>query len=87
MSKYKYDLMSIGDWVSKHNDSAWWVYDDLIHGLRRFGMDRQRVINYMCLFNENDMLMFELLWSMLLQVNPRIISKAYPTVRYNSIFN
>ena len=87
MSKYKFDLMSIGEWVNRHDKSAWWVYDDLIHGLRRFGMDRQRVINYMCLFNENDMLMFELLWSMLLQVNPRIINKAYPTSRFKSIYD
>ena len=79
--------MSIGDWVSKHYDSAWWVYDDLIHGLRRFGMDRQRVIKHMFLMNENDMLMFELLWSMLLQVNPRIINKAYPIPRFKSIYD
>ena len=86
MKKYTQDFMSIGNWVNEHNDSAWWVYDDLIHGLRRYGLDREKVINYMCLFNENDMLMFELLWSMLLQVDPRIIKKAYPTIRYNSIF-
>lgn len=74
--------MSIGEWVNEHNDSAWWVYDDLIHGLRRFGMDKQKVMNYMFLLNENNTLMFELLWSMFLQVDPRIIKKAYPPPPY-----
>ena len=86
MTKYKYDLMSINDWAFTHYESARWVYNDIIHGLSRYGLDREKIINYACLFNENDMLMFELLWSMFLQVNPRIINKAYPTIRYNSIF-
>ena len=78
--------MSIGNWVNEHNDSAFWVYDDLIHGLRRFGLDKQKVMNYMCLFNENDMLMFELLWSMLLQVNPKTVNKAYPPPPYARVY-
>lgn len=70
--------MSINDWAFKHYESARWVYNDIIHGLNRYGLDREKVINYSCLFNENDMLVFELLWSMILQVNPKTIEKAYP---------
>ena len=58
------------------------VWDEIIHGLRKYGLDREKVVKYMCIYNENWILMFEILWSMLLQVDTRIVNKYYPRPRY-----
>jgi len=77
MSKYKHDFLSICNWVNEHK-SFYWIHDEIVHGLRRYSLNRDKVLEYIGYLNADDMLIFEKIWSMYLQVNPRTIEKAYP---------
>lgn len=77
MSKYKHDFLSICNWVNEHK-SFHWIHDEIVHGLRRYSLNHDKVLEYIGHLNEDDMSIFEKIWSMYLQVNPRTIEKAYP---------
>lgn len=72
MTKYKYDLMSINDWANKHNNCMTWDY--IVKGVRKFGLNKEKVRDYVK-FLADDKLIFEQIWSMLLQVNPKLITQ------------
>ena len=75
--KYKHDFLSICNWVNEHK-SFHWIHDEIVHGLRRYSLNRDKVLEYIGYLNADDMLIFEKIWSMYLQVNPKTIEKAYP---------
>lgn len=72
MSKYKYDLMSINNWANEHNQCH--TLDYIIKGVRKFSLDKEKVRDYVR-FHADTQLIFEQIWSMLLQVNPKLIKQ------------
>lgn len=80
MSKYKYDLMDINDWANKHDHYLTWDYT--VKGMKLFGLDREKVMIFIGPMDNERLSIFDTLWSMLLQVDPKIIKKAYPTPHF-----
>lgn len=72
MTKYKYDLLDINAWANEHNSCM--TLDYIVKGVRRFGLDKEKVRDFVR-FNADDKSIFEQIWSMLLQVNPKLIKQ------------
>jgi hypothetical protein len=72
MKKYTQDFMSINDWANKHNQCHTWDY--IVKGVRKFSLDKEKVRDYVQ-FHADTKLIFEQIWSMLLQVDPKLIKQ------------
>ena len=78
--KYKIDILQIDDWATKNDHYQTWDYT--VKGLKIFGLDREKVMIFIGPMSNEMLSIFDTLWEMLLQVDPRYIKKTYPTPRF-----
>lgn len=74
--KYKIDILQIDAWATKNDHYQTWDYT--VKGIGRFGLDREKVMDFIGPMCNEMQSIFDKLWSMLLQVDPKTVRKMYP---------